>query len=183
MTISPAISTIAARFVREGRIAAQLRHPNSLDVLDVGEKRGLAYLVMELLDGCNLSTRLGERRALPLEDALALLFPVAAALAHAHGHGIIHRDVKPANIFLARDARANVVPKLVDFGVSKIVDAPEGAPLTVTNLVMGTVLYMAPEQTMGGSSRRRRATSIRSRPCSMSASWVARRSRPTASTS
>ena len=143
-------STIAARFVREGRIAAQLRHPNSLDVLDVGEERGVAYLVMELLDGTNLSTRLAERRALPLEDALALLFPVAAALAHAHGHGIIHRDVKPANIFRARDARANVVPKLVDFGVSKIVDAPEGAPLTVTNLVMGTVLYMAPEQTMGG---------------------------------
>lgn len=143
-------ANVAARFVREGRIAAQLRHPHSLDVLDVGEERGVAYLVMELLDGNNLNARIIDHRALPLEEALTILFPVAAALAHAHGHGIIHRDVKPGNIFLARDARGTVVPKLVDFGISKIVDAPEGEPLTVTNVVMGTVLYMAPEQTMGG---------------------------------
>ncbi len=141
---------VAARFVREGRIAAQLRHPNSLDVLDVGEERGVAYLVMELLEGNNLNARLIDHRILPIEEALTIFFPVAAALSHAHGHGIVHRDVKPGNIFLARDARGTVVPKLVDFGISKLVDAPEGAPLTVTNVLLGTVLYMAPEQTTSG---------------------------------
>jgi hypothetical protein len=85
-----------------------------------------------------------------IDDALKIVFPVAAALAHAHGHGIIHRDVKPGNIFLARDARGTIVPKLVDFGISKLVDAPGAAALTATDVVMGTVLYMAPEQTMGG---------------------------------
>jgi serine/threonine protein kinase len=143
---------VAARFVREGRIAAQLRHPNSLDVLDVGEERGVAYLVMELLDGSNLNARLIDHRILPIDEALGVFFPVAAALAHAHAHGIVHRDVKPGNIFLARDARGTVVPKLVDFGISKLVDAPEGAPLTVTNVMLGTVMYMAPEQTMSGKA-------------------------------
>ncbi|MGO8993150.1 MAG: serine/threonine-protein kinase [Polyangiaceae bacterium] len=143
-------AAVAARFLREARITAQLRHPHAIDVLDVGEERGVTYLVMELLEGSNLSTRLGDHRALSIDEALRVAFPVAAALAHAHGHGIIHRDVKPANIFLARDARGTIVPKLVDFGISKLVDAPGAPPLTDTDVVMGTVLYMAPEQTMGG---------------------------------
>jgi serine/threonine protein kinase len=141
--------SVVARFAREGRTAAQLRHPHSLDVLDVGEERGVAFLVMELLDGTNLDVHLRERGVLPLEEALKLIFPTAAALSHAHGHGVIHRDVKPGNIFLARDARGTLVPKLVDFGISKLMDAPEGAPLTTTNDILGTVKYMAPEQTTG----------------------------------
>jgi serine/threonine protein kinase len=141
---------VSGRFVREARLTAQLRHPNAIDVLDVGEEQGVAYLAMELLEGTSLEAHLRARHVLPLEDALAILFPIAAALAHAHALGIIHRDVKPGNVFLARDARGTVVPKLVDFGLSKIVDSEDTAAVTSRSLVMGTAMYMAPEQTMGG---------------------------------
>jgi serine/threonine protein kinase len=140
---------VAGRFVREARITAQLRHPHAIDVLDVGEERGVAYLVMELLAGSSLSARIIDHRALPIDEALAIVFPVAAALSYAHAQGIIHRDVKPGNVFLARDARGTIVPKLVDFGISKL-EGAQGAPAqTETGILMGTVLYMAPEQTMG----------------------------------
>ncbi len=140
---------VTARFVREARITAQLRHPHAIDVLDVGEDRGVAYLVMELLSGTSLAARVTERRVLPVDEALRIVFPVAAALSFAHAQGIIHRDVKPANIFLARDARGTTVPKLVDFGLSKLEGASGAAAHTATGILMGTVRYMAPEQTMG----------------------------------
>ncbi len=140
---------VTERFVREARLTAQLRHPHALDVLDVGEDRGVAYLAMELLEGTSLEAHLRSHHALPLEDALALLFPIAAALAYAHARAIIHRDVKPGNVFLARDARGTIVPKLVDFGLSKALDSEDGAALTSHSLLMGTALYMSPEQTGG----------------------------------
>ena len=88
---------------------------------------------------------------LSVEHALAFLVPIASALAHAHDAGVIHRDLKPANIFLAEDEREGVVPKLVDFGLSKAlhVDGEGTSALTATELVAGTALYMAPEQTLG----------------------------------
>jgi serine/threonine protein kinase len=141
-------ANVANRFVREGRITAQLRHPHAIDVLDVGEERGVTYLVMELLEGTSLGAHLADHRVLAIDEALKILFPVSAALAHAHGQGIVHRDVKPGNVFLARDARGTIVPKLLDFGISKLVES--GAPVTHTDAVVGTVRYMAPEQTMGG---------------------------------
>jgi serine/threonine protein kinase len=140
---------VTARFVREARITAQLRHPHAIDVLDVGEDRGVAYLVMELLSGSSLAARVTERRVIPVDEALGIVFPVAAALSYAHAQGIIHRDVKPANVFLARDARGTSVPKLVDFGLSKLEGASGAAAHTATGILMGTVRYMAPEQTMG----------------------------------
>jgi serine/threonine protein kinase len=140
---------LAGRFLREGRVASQLRHPNALEIVDVGEHSGMAYLVVELLEGGTLHDRLTAKRILELDDALAIVLPIAAALAHAHAHGVIHRDIKPANVFLARGADGVTVPKLIDFGLSKSVDAKDAGPLTATGVVMGTVAYMAPEQTMG----------------------------------
>ncbi len=137
------------RFLREGRIAARLRHPNVVEALDVGLDGEVPYLVMELLVGVDLGAWLAERRVLPLERALAILLPIASGLAAVHDAGVVHRDLKPANIFLARDARDAVVPKLLDFGLSKA-KAPAGtSSLPVKAAVAGTVLYMAPEQTQG----------------------------------
>jgi serine/threonine protein kinase len=137
------------RFLREGRIAARLRHPNVVEALDVGLDGEVPYLVMELLFGVDLSALLAEQRVLPLERALAIVLPIASGLAAVHAAGIVHRDLKPANIFLARDARDVVTPKLLDFGLSKA-KAPAGtSSLPVNTAVAGTVLYMAPEQTQG----------------------------------
>jgi tRNA A-37 threonylcarbamoyl transferase component Bud32 len=137
------------RFVREGRIAARLRHPHTVTVLDVGIESGLPYLVMELLGGSDLRTLLADVHLVSVEHALAFLLPIASALAQAHDAAILHRDLKPANIFLAHDLRGDVVPKLVDFGLSKITTGEATTSLTAAELVAGTVLYMAPEQTLG----------------------------------
>jgi serine/threonine protein kinase len=139
---------VQKRFVREGRIAARLRHPNTVSVLDVGVESGLPYLVMELLGGADLRSLLADAHLLSIEHALALLLPIASALAQAHDAGVLHRDLKPANIFLSRDLRGDVVPKLVDFGLSKITTGETTTSLTAAELVAGTVLYMAPEQTL-----------------------------------
>jgi serine/threonine protein kinase len=142
---------IATRFLREGRVAARLHHPNIVGVLDVGTSDGTPYLVMELLTGDDLRILLANVRILSVEHALTFLLPIVSALAHAHEAGVIHRDLKPANIVLSRDARQEIVPKLVDFGLSKVVHATDEATaaLTSMSLVAGTVLYMAPEQTYG----------------------------------
>src|SRR6202021_1327117 len=108
-------------------------------------------LVMELLSGGDLRSLLADLHLLSAEQALAFLLPIASALAHAHEAGVIHRDLKPANIFLAHDARGEVIPKLVDFGLSKVVHASGEvtSALTATEVIAGTALYMAPEQTLG----------------------------------
>ncbi|MGH7295041.1 MAG: serine/threonine protein kinase [Polyangiaceae bacterium] len=139
-----------ARFVREGRVAAQLEHPNVVGILDVGVDGDVAYLVMERLDGQDLAALLREKRRLSVTDALDVVLPVAAALIFAHDRGIVHRDLKPANIFLARDRHGDIQPKIVDFGLSKLLTTTvETAPLTAHDTVIGTLQYMAPEQTFG----------------------------------
>jgi serine/threonine protein kinase len=140
---------IRDRFLREGKVAAKLHHPNIVVVLDVGAEAGLPYLVMELLSGTDLRTLLGDLDVLTVEHALSIVLPIASALAHAHDAGVLHRDLKPANIFLSRDVRDDVVPKLVDFGLSKVAGVESTSSLTASELVAGTVLYMAPEQTLG----------------------------------
>jgi serine/threonine protein kinase len=137
------------RFLREGKVAAMLHHPNIVVVLDVGADAGVSYLVMELLTGSDLRTVLKDLDVLTVDHALAILLPIASALAHAHDAGVLHRDLKPANIFLSRDVRDDVIPKLVDFGLSKLSGGESTSSLTATELVAGTVLYMAPEQTLG----------------------------------
>ena len=137
-----------ARFVRETKIAAGLCHPNVARVLDVVvDDAGVPFLVMELLHGHSLQQELEMRHVLPPEDALSIILPIAEALASAHAAGIVHRDVKPANIFLSTEPSGDVVPKLLDFGIAKPL---EDEFETQSGLVLGTPGYMAPEQAQRG---------------------------------
>jgi len=131
------------RFRREARLAASLRHPNIVNVIEVGEQEGSYYLVMEYLAGQTLAKLLEEGKPLPLTRAVELLHPLADALDHAHSKGIIHRDVKPGNVILADDGKR---PVLTDFGLVKS-KLEEG--MTTTGVVLGTPEYMSPEQIQG----------------------------------
>jgi len=141
-------SEAVARFMREGEAASRLRHPNVVDVTDVGVEDGVPYMVMEYLEGQNLGAVLAERGALPVSDVVDLALPIASALATAHEEGIVHRDLKPDNIMLASTRLGEVVPKLVDFGISKLSGGVD-VRLTATNTMMGTPHYMSPEQARG----------------------------------
>jgi serine/threonine-protein kinase len=147
-----------ARFLREAQLTSRVRHPHAVDVTDVGSEAGQPYLVMELLEGEDLASFLQWRGRLPLEQAADILLPVAAAVAAAHDEGIVHRDLKPHNIFLAQTRDGTIVPKVVDFGISKGPADPPTAPSrtpVLTPLVettvglMGTPAYLAPEQLEG----------------------------------
>lgn len=129
-----------ARFQQEARIAGRLNHPNIVTVYDVGEAGDIAYIVMELVEGQTLADLLPARLAWP--EAVKMLLPVCQALDYAHRQKVIHRDVKPANVLLAADGRI----KLTDFGIARLETARH---LTQTGAVMGTPLYMAPEQFAG----------------------------------
>jgi serine/threonine protein kinase len=134
------------RFAREARTLAQLTHTNIVKVLDSGEHGGTPFIVMEYIPGNTLKQKLG--KPMPWHKAAQLLVPIARALACAHEHNIIHRDVKPANILLSESDE----PMLSDFGVSKILEADEETvDLTGTGIGVGTPAYMAPEQGLGKS--------------------------------
>ena len=138
-----------ARFVREARLAATLEHPHVVNILDVGVQGDIAYIVMERLQGEDMAAHLRKARKPSVEAALQLvLMPVASALQFAHERAIVHRDLKPANIFLARDRHGEVLPKIVDFGLSKLFVEGDSL-LTDADMVIGTLEYMAPEQTFG----------------------------------
>jgi serine/threonine-protein kinase len=131
-----------ARFRREAKAIATLRHPNILTIYDYGEERGIAYIVMEYVPGGSLKNSLtGEPMDWP--DAATLVIPVGRALAYAHSQGIVHRDVKPANILLARPEW----PLLADFGLVKLLDRQRGITRPGTSL--GTPTYFSPEQAAG----------------------------------
>jgi serine/threonine-protein kinase len=137
-----------ARFLQEMRLTAELRHAHVVDVLDLGEDdNGIPYLVMELLHGRSLQEELESHGTLGFERTLEILLPVMEALGAVHGAGVVHRDVKPDNIFLHVDPRGNVVPKLLDFGIAKSDHATHS---TRTGAVLGTPGYMAPEQVRSG---------------------------------
>jgi eukaryotic-like serine/threonine-protein kinase len=132
------------RFVREARSSAGFTHPHAVTVFDAGEADGELFLVMELVDGPSLAQLLAERGQLPEDEAVRIATQVLSALGAAHASGIVHRDVKPANILL--DARGN--SKLADFGIAKRFDDLTDS-LTATGLVIGTLRYLAPEQARG----------------------------------
>ena len=134
-----------ARFEREARIAANLHHPNIINIFDYGEVSGLCYIAMSYIPGSNLSALLHEGKSLPFAQAIPLIVQIAEALDYAHAQGVIHRDVKPSNIMLYRPSKslADSRPILVDFGLTKLIDGDSS--LTQSG-PLGTLAYMAPEQ-------------------------------------
>ena len=137
------------RFIREAEIAMAVNHPNLIRVYDVGRDpdTGLGYMIMDYAPGGSLRDRLMQRLMrgdgpLPVRQALALVRQIAAALAAAAAHGIVHRDIKPDNILFA----ANGTPLLADLGVAKATNGEQTTTLTMENMVIGTPAYMAPEQ-------------------------------------
>jgi len=143
-------SQVVERFLREARAANLVRHPNVVDVLDIGKEDGGApFIVQELLDGEDLAHLVARRGGkLPVEEVCDLLLPVIDAVAEAHARGVVHRDIKPENVFLAKSKGARgPTPKLLDFGISKV-RAPD-LRATEVGMMMGTPAYMAPEQVQG----------------------------------
>lgn len=139
----------AERLLREARATAKLRHPAIVRIFDFGlTHRGEPYVVMELLDGATLRDAMSGQRRLEPEAAVQLMLPIASGLAAAHARGIVHRDLKPENILLARDDFGQIWPKIVDFGVAKMLRTPRSPNQTGAELV-GTPEYMAPEQALG----------------------------------
>ena len=134
------------RFLREGEAASRIRHPNVVDVFDFGVEHGTPYLVMELLEGEDLGALMKREGPLPVPQIVNIMLPVVAAVATAHEMSVLHRDLKPENIFLSRMPHGMRTPKLLDFGISKFVDTHEALGLTDASNVMGTPMYMSPEQ-------------------------------------
>ena len=138
-----------ARFQREARAVAALRHPNIVQVFDFDVQGGLYYMVMELLEGDTLKRRLNDYRVrgerMPLGETVRILLDVLDGLAYAHSEGMVHRDIKPSNVLLTSRGQA----VLGDFGIAQIVG---GTRHTVSGALMGTLSYMAPEQGMEGHS-------------------------------
>jgi eukaryotic-like serine/threonine-protein kinase len=150
---------IEERFRHEARLSAMLSHRSIVKIFDlIQEPDGTLVLVMELLRGETLQAYLEKTGPRPSREAVAIVSPILSALAHAHERGIVHRDVSPANIFLAVDPDGHVTPKLVDFGIAKLVGVPGTSPtrrpqpvLTMDGRVLGTPRYMAPERIRGSS--------------------------------
>ena len=134
------------RFRREIETVSQLQHPNTVELLESGETAaGNPFLVMELLQGFTLEEEMAERRGIPLSRCCEILRPVCEVLELAHQQGIMHRDIKPQNIFLHQGPEGEVV-KVLDFGIAKLVDSPEEQHLTREGIGPGTPSYMAPER-------------------------------------
>lgn len=168
MMLSGAFADVAARsrFRREAEALAQVQHPHLVQVYDVGEDQGHAYVVFEFIDGINLAA-FARRRPMDPRLAATLVEKVARAVQAAHDRGIIHRDLKPGNILLGLPSHSGLgprpsgsgrslnpftlVPKLTDFGLAKRLDRQTAA--TTAGQVLGTAQYMAPEQAVGDSSR------------------------------
>jgi serine/threonine-protein kinase len=138
------------RFVREAQASTAIEHPGVVQVFDVGASGGAPYMVMELLAGEPLSAFIAREAPVAPVRLATLLGPALGALACAHALGIVHRDLKPDNVFLARPpGTGEIVPKLLDFGISKVLVDGAGLGLTRTGAVLGTPYYMSPEQAAG----------------------------------
>jgi serine/threonine-protein kinase len=144
-------SEFQARFDRETRVMSKLGHPNCVSVVDFGVWKDTPYLVMDFVAGTTLRKRLDDEGAQTPEKALALARQVAAGLAHAHEQGIIHRDVKPANIMITDEIGHGERVRILDFGLARL-RGNVGRDATQTNMVVGTPNYMAPEQTVPGGT-------------------------------
>ena len=134
-------STISERFLKEGRIVAQLNHPNIVTVYDIGKASSFYYMAMEYINGGTLKDRL--ENDISIQDPLDIIRQIAKALGYAHQHDVVHRDVKPANILFREDG--SVV--LSDFGIAKALTSHTN--LTMPGVTAGTPHYMSPEQARG----------------------------------
>ena len=144
----------AARFLKEAKVSARVNHPNIIDIHDVGQTEdGQLFLVMELLTGFPLEVALRRQNPpMTMYEFALVMVEVAGALAAAHKSGVIHRDLKPTNIFLHKIRDGVAMPKLLDFGVSKFLEDDKDHALTVAGTVLGSPLYMSPEQARGESN-------------------------------
>ncbi|HEY0189570.1 MAG TPA: serine/threonine-protein kinase [Kofleriaceae bacterium] len=143
--------TMLARFRREAEAAGRLRHPNLTGVLDVGETAdGRSLMIMELVEGPSLRQILDEDAPLPAPRIIALVRHILRGLDHAHAAGLIHRDLKPDNVLVERDAHGEL-PRIVDFGIAALRtdQAVSHGRLTESGILLGTPLYMSPEQARG----------------------------------
>jgi serine/threonine-protein kinase len=141
---------VVSRFVSEARAVNQIRHKNIIDIFSFGGlPDGRQFLVMELLDGLTMDAYLDKHRRMTPDEALPVLRQLARALDAAHAGGIAHRDLKPENIFLTFDEEGYCFPKLLDFGIAKLMGDETVGHKTRTGAAMGTPLYMSPEQCRG----------------------------------
>ncbi|HSN84835.1 MAG TPA: serine/threonine-protein kinase, partial [Polyangiales bacterium] len=145
---------VVARFRQEAKSASRIGHENIVDIFDFGETvRGASYFVMEFLEGEDLGNLLGREVTVEASRASAIVVQCCQALSAAHQKGIIHRDMKPENIFLTKRDGVGDFVKIVDFGIAKMSDIEtDGAPgrkLTKTGMIFGTPEYMSPEQAAG----------------------------------
>jgi serine/threonine-protein kinase len=154
--ILPALAAspeVLARFRREALAAGRINHPNVVTIFDVVEHQGSACLVMELLSGETLADKMKRTGPMAFVEAVAIMLPAMRGVAAAHRHGVIHRDLKPDNIFLCTDEDGSIRDcKVLDFGVSKltVADAATTGDITLSGNVVGTPEYMAPEQVRAG---------------------------------
>jgi serine/threonine protein kinase len=130
------------RFLREAKLAAQLSHPNVVQVFDVGEHDGVPFIVMECVEGSTLAEELKQRGPLDPAEVVDLALQICGGLEHAHAAGLVHRDIKPQNLLLRPDGTV----KIADFGIAR---AAETTKLTQAGSVVGTAAYLAPEQALG----------------------------------
>ena len=137
------------RFIRESHTAAQIHHPHLVTVFDAGEADGQLYMVMELVDGTTLAQIIAERAPLPAADAVDIGRQILDGLAAVHERGVVHRDVKPANVLIDGHGRV----RLTDFGIARRLD-DIGEHLTANGQVMGTPTYLSPEQAVGDEATR-----------------------------
>jgi len=152
--LRPELATSASlveRFLREARAACAVQHPNVVQIHDVLQMaEGAPVMVMDLLEGQSLAQRLAEERRLPVPEVARIVLKVLPAIAAAHAAHVVHRDLKPDNLFLCRTEDGSVDPRVLDFGIAKVssTDAESGV-LTKTGSMLGTPFYMAPEQLFG----------------------------------
>ncbi|HTJ42643.1 MAG TPA: serine/threonine-protein kinase [Kofleriaceae bacterium] len=145
-------SAIVDRFFAEAKSVVTIGHPNIVDITDFATlEDGTAYIVMEFLEGQSLAGYVKQRGPMQPEELAAIVLPICDALAAAHSHGIVHRDLKPENVHLIPRPDNPRYVKVLDFGIAKLApsDANAGVPMTKTGQVMGTPMYMSPEQAMG----------------------------------
>jgi serine/threonine-protein kinase len=132
---------LRARFFREARSAAKIRHPNIIAIYDMGEDQNRPYIAMEYLEGDDLKTLIEKKVFIPFEKKLDIIIQTCRGLHYAHQHGVIHRDIKPGNIIVTLDGEV----RILDFGLARL----ESSELTRAGMIMGTPYYMSPEQVRG----------------------------------